>query len=116
MSGVTQGSFLDNKAAFAGGAIYADSASTAHLASEYNHTQAQSLFGNCFVTFGNELQPVVSNKVSVFQVNLTQKIYAIIILALPSSPPSLSFPLSLLPPSPSFPPSLPPFSLSPLRL
>ena len=65
MSGVTQGSFLDNKASFAGGAIYADSASTAHLASEYNHTQAQNLFGNCFVTFGNELQPVVHNEVSL---------------------------------------------------
>ena len=63
MSGVTQGQFLYNKAAYAGGAIYADSVSTAHLASEYNHTQAQNIFGNCFVTFGNELQPI-SNSVN----------------------------------------------------
>ena len=65
MSGVSRGRFLDNKAAFAGGAIYADSASTAHLASEYNHTQAQNIFGNCFVTFGNELRASLTDKVSL---------------------------------------------------
>ena len=71
MSGVIQGRFLDNKAGFAGGAIYADSASTAHLGSEYNHTLAQNVFGDCFVTFGNELKPITSeeflpNEVSSF--------------------------------------------------
>ena len=76
MSGVTQGSFLENKAAFAGGAIYADGASTTHLASEYNHTQAQNLFGNCFVTFGNELQPVGQNKVNHFNINEIYCVYA----------------------------------------
>ena len=65
MSGVTQGRFLNNKAAFAGGAIYADSASTSHLASEYNHTVAGNIFGNCFLTFGNELQPISFTDVGV---------------------------------------------------
>ena len=67
MSSVIQGSFLDNKAAYAGGAIYADSASTAHLASEYNHTQAQSVFGSCFVTFGNERQPISTDNEVCFE-------------------------------------------------
>ena len=58
MTAVTHGQFLNNKVAFAGGAIYADSASTAHLASENNHTSSQDIFGNCFVTFGNENQPI----------------------------------------------------------
>lgn len=61
MSGVVRGHFLHNKAAFAGGAVYADSPSTARLASENNHTLAQNIFGSCFITFGNELISIIGN-------------------------------------------------------
>ncbi len=54
MTNVSEGYFLNNSA-FQGGAIYADDSSTTHLATEYNHTLAQQLFGSsCSITFGNE--------------------------------------------------------------
>ena len=59
MTEVDNGLFAHNKATFAGGAIYADSASTTQLASEYNHTLAQSAnLVACFIQFGNEFSPV----------------------------------------------------------
>ncbi len=51
---MTRGLFVENSATFAGGAVFADAASTSKLAIEYNHTLAQSLFGSCFLMFGNE--------------------------------------------------------------
>lgn len=51
---MTSGVFAYNKAVFAGGAVFADSASTSKLAVEYNHTLAQGIFGSCFMMFGNE--------------------------------------------------------------
>ncbi len=61
---MTSGVFAHNKAVFAGGAIYADRASTARLAVEYNHTLAQGLFGACFIMFGNE--PIQSTPDQVY--------------------------------------------------
>ena len=55
MSEVTSANFARNKATFAGGAIFADDASTTISSNEYNHTLAQGLFGRCFLIFGNEL-------------------------------------------------------------
>ena len=54
LSAVSKGVFAHNKAVFAGGAVFADSASTSKLAVEYNHTRAQGVFGTCFMMFGNE--------------------------------------------------------------
>ena len=51
---MSKGLFSHNKAVFAGGAVFADSASTSKLAVEYNHTLAQGVFGTCFMMFGNE--------------------------------------------------------------
>ena len=54
MTDVTAGYFLNNRALFQGGAIYADISSTTHLAIEFNHTVAQGIFGGCYLLFGNE--------------------------------------------------------------
>ncbi len=54
LSGVSRGVFVNNRALFAGGAVFADTASTSKLAVEYNHTLSQGLFGTCFLMFGNE--------------------------------------------------------------
>lgn len=61
MSEVTAGYFLNNQALFTGGAIYADISSTTHLASEFNHTVAQKIFGGCYLLFGNEHRTVYAN-------------------------------------------------------
>ena len=55
---MTAGYFLNNRALYQGGAIFADTSSTSHLAVEYNHTLAQGLFGQCFILFGNEVRPI----------------------------------------------------------
>jgi len=54
MSESTRANFTLNKATFAGGAIFADDASSSISSNEYNHTLAQGRFGQCFLVFGNE--------------------------------------------------------------
>ena len=58
MQGASNALFKANMAVQGGGAIYGDESSTSFSANEYNHSLAENRFGFCFITFGNEGQPV----------------------------------------------------------
>lgn len=58
MQGASNALFKANTAVQGGGAIYGDESSTSFSANEYNHSLAENKFDFCFITFGNEGQPV----------------------------------------------------------
>lgn len=124
MSDVTSANFTRNKATFAGGAIFADEASTTISSNEYTHALAQGRFGRCFLMFGNEfnLQSVSELPISPLYILYSSTIPSpsfltpILLVSLSLSPFFLSPPLNfffLSSFSSSFPPSSSPFSPSP---
>ena len=58
MRQATSAVFRGNVALQDGGAVYGDESSTSFSANEYNHSLAENRFGFCFMTFGNEGQPI----------------------------------------------------------
>lgn len=65
MQRVTSAIFKGNVANQGGGAIYGDESSTSFSSNEYNHSLAENRYGFCFMTFGNEGQPIgITSEVS----------------------------------------------------
>ena len=121
MSDVTSANFTRNKATFAGGAIFADEASTTISSNEYTHALAQRRFGRCFLMFGNEfnLQSVSELPISPLYILYPSTIPSpsfltpVLLVSLSLSPFFLSPPLNFFSSPPFPPPFLPPPPHSP---